>query len=233
MPRIIPPSIKIDVIRDYLKAVPRDKIAQDNGIGEGTVSSIVQRMKSEIPDIYTLRNVAVMISRQVFNLAGLVSTTRLKKTLERLELPEEKVEEFLEKIFVYCYKNNIEVHVFTSKINEILQISKGLDIPITSIPGFIKEKKEKMNYLDQQIKNKEQQFQSLYKEYGIDRRELQEYRLRQPMYGKTIAAEAKAREKDEENRELRKQIVKLGQQITIKDSIIHDLQKKIENNQSK
>ncbi len=185
-------------------------------------------MKLDIPDIDTLRYVAVMISKQGFDLAGLVSTVRLKKILERLELPEEKVEALLEDIFVYCFKSNIEELEFTSKINETLQISKDLSIPILSIPQFIKEKRKEMNNLDIQIRNKEQQIQDLYKEYGIEQKDLREYRLRQPMYEKTIAAEAKAREKGEENQELREQLMKLRELIIIRDRKIQELQKKTE-----
>jgi hypothetical protein len=53
MPRIIPISIKQNVIQDYLKGVARDKVAQNNGIGAGTVSTIVQAMSFDIPDIET------------------------------------------------------------------------------------------------------------------------------------------------------------------------------------
>ena len=47
----IPKSIREQVIKQWLQGMSRDQIAKDNGIGAGTVSSIIKDAKQEIPDI--------------------------------------------------------------------------------------------------------------------------------------------------------------------------------------
>ena len=48
----IPKSIRQQVIKQWLQGTSRDQIAKDNGIGAGTVSSIIKDAKQKvIPDI--------------------------------------------------------------------------------------------------------------------------------------------------------------------------------------
>ena len=47
----IPQSIKIKVLNEWLQGSSRNKIARDNGIGEGTVTAILQQTRNnDIPD---------------------------------------------------------------------------------------------------------------------------------------------------------------------------------------
>jgi DNA-binding CsgD family transcriptional regulator len=57
----IPKSIREQVIKQWLEGISRDKIAKDNGIGAGTVSSIIKDSMQEITDIDLLRAVALIV----------------------------------------------------------------------------------------------------------------------------------------------------------------------------
>ena len=41
-----PYSIKVKVIKDWIQGLSRDKMGQNNGIGAGTVTSIIQQVNT-------------------------------------------------------------------------------------------------------------------------------------------------------------------------------------------
>ncbi len=108
MPRIIPQSIKNQVMTEWLIGLPRDTIASRNGIGTGTVTEIIQLTKRNrgIPDIDLLRAVAVMIKKENLNVNNFADSVRLKNVLDRLELSDEEVDALLEEINIIVLKTD-------------------------------------------------------------------------------------------------------------------------------
>jgi hypothetical protein len=55
----IPRAIKVDVIREWLRGKTRDQIAKQEGVGAGTVSSIIQECRQNDIEFDLLRQVAL------------------------------------------------------------------------------------------------------------------------------------------------------------------------------
>ena len=101
----IPKEIKIKVLRDWLRGVSRDTIANNNQISYGSVSKILKAIKNkEISDIDLLREVALTLKRQNLDVAEFASSIRLKKMLDNLGYSEERTEKFLEHLSVFFLK---------------------------------------------------------------------------------------------------------------------------------
>ncbi len=63
-----PYSIKVKVIKDWIQGLSRDKIGQNNGIGAGTVTSIIQQAaKTNIADMDLMRGLALKIKKEKRN----------------------------------------------------------------------------------------------------------------------------------------------------------------------
>jgi hypothetical protein len=128
-----PPSIKIMVIREWLQGTSRNKIARDNGIGAGTVTDIHQQARnSDIPDIDLMRELALMSKKEDLDVKHFSSAVRLKKVLDRIGMPEEKLESLIEEI---------SIHSFQQEMDEIFQSAIDLDIPISDVLVKISQKK--------------------------------------------------------------------------------------------
>jgi hypothetical protein len=121
---------------------PRNKIAENNGIGAGTVTAIHQQTRNkEIPDLDLLRETALMLKKEGLDVNHFASSVRLKKVLDRIGLPEEKLELLLEDISVHSLHLEIDEREFLSKMDEILQMAYELDIPISDVLIKISQKK--------------------------------------------------------------------------------------------
>ncbi len=108
MVRRIPSLIKIDVIKQWLNGVSRDDIARNNDLSFGSVSNIIQEIKNkEIPDIDLLRGLATTLKEKGMDLDQFTPSMRLNSRFEVLDMSVEQIENFLEHLSVFLYKNDI------------------------------------------------------------------------------------------------------------------------------
>ncbi len=128
----VPVTIKIQVIKEWIRGISRDKIAQENNIGAGTVTGIIQQTKSDTPDMDLIRDLALQLKKENLDLNYFASSVRLKKILDRFELTEEKLDEFLEEMAIYCFKQQINQKEFILKVDKVsnLQTTLKFQYPI-------------------------------------------------------------------------------------------------------
>jgi hypothetical protein len=179
-----PYSIKVKVIKEWIQGLSRDKIGQNNGIGTGTVTSIIKQAKTNIADIDLIRELAIKIKKEKLEINYFASAVRLKKLLDELELPEENVEALLEEINTHCFRHNINNKQFVSKIEEISKMVNKLDISILNIPAFINQKTKQLTELDKEIAIKQRQIKQIIEEYGLTIQDLKDFRLNRPLINK-------------------------------------------------
>ena len=138
-----PKSVKIKVLNEWLQGISRYRIAESNSIGAGTVTDIVQQARNNniIPDIDLMRDLALKLKKEGLDVSHFASSVRLKKVLDRMGLPEEKLESTLEEINIYSFRRGMEEKDFVSKIDEILQMAYEFDIPIPDVLIKLGQKK--------------------------------------------------------------------------------------------
>ena len=149
----IPPLIKTAVITKWVNGMSRDNIAINNQIASGSVSSIIQEFKNkENPDIDLFRGVAISLKRDNVDLLQFASSMRLKKQLDNLGLPEERIEKFLEHLAVFFYKNDDRnVEKFLLQLELVSEMEVNLDVSIYNIVEEIDNKKAELSELENKI----------------------------------------------------------------------------------
>ena len=138
----IPPSIKMDVIKRWLKGHSRDQIAKEVDIGAGTVSLIIKECRQNDPDFDLLREVALIIKNENMDLNFIASSIRFRRILEDYGLNEEQIEPLIEKIEVHCFKCNLKFDKFIELIRTISDISNALEVAIDSLPECVSQQKK-------------------------------------------------------------------------------------------
>jgi hypothetical protein len=229
-----PYSIKVKVIKEWIQGLSRDKIGQNNGIGTGTVTSIIQQTKTNITDIDLMRALALEIKKEKLEINYFASAVRLKKLLDEFELPEENVEAFLEGIIAHCFRQNINNKEFVSKIEEISKTANKLDISIFNIPAFINQKTKQLTELNKEISIKQRQIKQIIEEYGLTKQDLKDFRLNRPHIDKIQELErtVKNLKQDksmllEELFEIDEENSKLKPEKTIQEKEIMEVNKKL------
>jgi hypothetical protein len=149
LPLAIDELIKRRVVQQWLSGHPRDKIAVDNNIGAGTVTSIVNNYKValESSDLGTVRELAVEANKQGLSLKDLASLIRLYNYFRESGASEEEIESFIAKV---CSGGILKEKV-VEYVNQLYCISKEQSIPSHEIPSYIKDKLEEKQKIDRDI----------------------------------------------------------------------------------
>jgi hypothetical protein len=79
MPPLTDEQTRMNVIRQWILGFSRDTTAEQNGIGAGTVTSIVSNYKLELEtlDFDSIRQLSIEIRKQGLNFADLALHVRL------------------------------------------------------------------------------------------------------------------------------------------------------------
>jgi hypothetical protein len=86
MGRSIPQPIRLAVIRKWLLGHSRDGLAKDEGIGNETVSAILEQCRKEDADFDLLRAVALELKDRKMRIEDFAPLLRLKNLLEEKEV---------------------------------------------------------------------------------------------------------------------------------------------------
>jgi uncharacterized coiled-coil DUF342 family protein len=174
----IPQLLKIKVLNQWLKGVSRDSIAINYQISGGSVSAIIQDFKNkDIPDIDLLRGVAVELRNKDLELNQFASSMRLRKMLDNLDLPEERIEKFLEHLCVFFYKDDDRnVEKFLSQLESVSEMAISLDTSIYDILGELDKKRIESRELDNEIYFLKQQIDQKRSEFNKMVKDIENYR---------------------------------------------------------
>ena len=80
----IPRPIKLEVIKKWLQGKSRDQIANEEEIGTGTVSSIMNESRQNDPEFDLMRQVAVKLKLQGHSIESFAPLVRLREILKAL-----------------------------------------------------------------------------------------------------------------------------------------------------
>ena len=150
MPPAIDASIKRKVIQQWLSGYSRSKISIDNKIGEGTVSGIVSEFKIGLDDAEfdSSRELALAAKKQGLNLADLAAHSRLYNLFRNSGAAEEDIESFIANVSI----NGTSPEKIIQYVNQLFNISNRESIPLDQMSGYIKEKSEEKQKIDEAIK---------------------------------------------------------------------------------
>ena len=164
MPPLTDEQTRGNVIRQWILGFPRDKIAQQNGIGAGTVSSIVANYKAGLDelDFDSIRQLAVEARQHGLDLSELASHFRLYNYFVKSGAAEDKIESFITKVS----SDDISHEKVIELVYQLHVISKKESIPPDQVPGYIKDKLQEKQRIDEVIKEAETTLQS--KEVSIE-----------------------------------------------------------------
>jgi hypothetical protein len=158
MPPTIEASIKSNVIRQWLSGDSRPKIAIDNNIGEGTVSSIVNHFKIGLDnsEFDSAREIALEAKKQGLSLSDLAPHLRLYNFFKNSGEAEDKIESFIGNI----NSSNLPPEKVIELVNQLYDVSNEQSISVHEVPAYIEKKLEEKQRMDEHIKQADAALQS-------------------------------------------------------------------------
>src|SRR5919107_6221978 len=154
-------DMKDEVIRLYLQGLSRNDIARTCGVGEGTVSNIIDEWKRslDIPDVQSLRDLAVNLKRCGIDAAQCAQGLRILNTMKKLGVNQNQFESFMIEVYGYCQRIGLPPQDIASNLQALINLSK--DIPFSKIPEHIEAKKKEISRLDEETRKQHEEIKSL------------------------------------------------------------------------
>jgi hypothetical protein len=146
MPSAIEDVIKRRVIQQWISGESRDKIAAENNLGAGTVTSIVSNYKVglETLDFDSIRQLALEARKQGLNWSDLASHFRLYNYFIKSGAAEDKIESFITKVS----SDDVSPERVIGLVYELHELSKSESIPLDQVSGHINKKLEEKQKID-------------------------------------------------------------------------------------
>jgi hypothetical protein len=162
MPAPINEQTRKQVIHQWVSGDNRDKIAIDNGIGEGTVSGIVSDWKTGLEDseYESVRELAVQSKKQGLALSDLSSRFRLYNIIKKSAANEDQIESFISNCISGAVDSSLPQEKIVDLTNQLFNISKSESIPLEQVPEDIQQKLQQKHKIEEQIKEAESELQS-------------------------------------------------------------------------
>jgi transcriptional regulator len=177
----IPVKTKHKVLKLWLSGVARKKIAEKVGIGEGTVTSIVQDAKENIPDIDLLHEVATKISRNNWDINIFSSAIRHRNILYKKGITDDQIDSLIENVDEHCFKRQIRVEHFVNLVQEVAETLLKYDCPIDALPELIAEKQVELIELQQTIGSLISSKRELLSENRVTEKDINDYSRDKPL----------------------------------------------------
>jgi len=172
------------VLYQWIQGISRDKIAENNDIGRGTVTNIIQQFKTNVPDIDLMRHTVLQIKKEDLEIFSFAASIRLRRLLEQLQITEDQIESFLEEVNIYCFKQQIIPKDFVLKIKDVSDLAMDLKTPIHKLPSFINQLSIQKNRLEREITIKKEEYSQVIKENEANFDELKEFRAKRHLLPK-------------------------------------------------
>ena len=176
MPAAIDNSVKINVIKQWLNGDGRDKIANDNQIGAGTTTGIINEFKKGVDalEFDSVRELSISCKKQGINLGALASSIRINNYLNKLGVNQDEIESFIANL-----ANSPEPKKLFDVANEIAQISMSESISLEELGNRIKQQQEERQRLEEEIKQR----RAILESTNVDIMTLKEYKkLKEELY---------------------------------------------------
>ena len=136
-------DLKSAALRYYLQGLSRNEIAKACGLGEGTVSNIVDEWKQGLsyPDVESMRDLAVNLKKLRINAAQCAEGYRTSMLMRKAGVEENDFETFMSEVYDYYQRNGLTPDKIAPTLEALADFSKQRDIPFTKIQAYIEERK--------------------------------------------------------------------------------------------
>jgi uncharacterized protein YpuA (DUF1002 family) len=150
----IPKVVREKAVTEWLQGLARDEIAQNNGIGDGTVTEIIKEYRENGSDIDQQREFVVALKREGTDLNLFASSVRLKRFTEELGIDEERLDPFLVNVQEHCFKKNIETKDFIKSVNDVCNMANEMQVTVEDLPHKLQQMLNELNLLEEKKRKK-------------------------------------------------------------------------------
>lgn len=150
------------VIEKWLQGTSRNKIAEECGLGKGTVSAIIEEWNRSTGKDFAnqLRDFSLALHKSGLPLSDCVRGYRLALTSKKLGINIDEPEHFLAEIYTVCLSKGLEPRYVAELLEDLISMSNGLN-SISGISDRLKAMNDEKEKLSNSIKALKEEIECL------------------------------------------------------------------------
>jgi uncharacterized protein YpuA (DUF1002 family) len=174
LPSIIPKVVREKVLTEWLQGLTRNKIAEINDIGEGTVTEIINGYRENNSDIDQQREFVLALKGEGTDLNLFASSIRLKRFIDKLGIDEKQLESFLDNVQEHCFKKHKETNDFIKSVNDACCMSNEMHCTAEELPRHIQQMEKESSLLTLEIRRKKAEETLMRMNYNMTESQIEE-----------------------------------------------------------
>jgi len=179
---MVPRKVREQVLDLWVQGLPRQQIAKKTGVGEGTVTGIVDEARSEgFRNIDLLRILAVKLRKDEIGPGDFAFAVRLQRSMKDNDMNEAQLESIISDFSGYCFKNNIEPDRLIYATYNAFALAERAGIRAHDIQEYINKGRKTIDELQLQRQKVITQRQAILEEINDQQRKLNEYKKNGPL----------------------------------------------------
>lgn len=154
MTQAVPKELRDKVIREYLKGKGRNKIAISIGLGEGTVTNIIQEWRQQVADYEPDKVVelAKHLREAGITADDCVQRTRMTNKIRELDIDEEKFLRIMEDIQMKSIEKGVPPEMCGELLSQLFNMSQQENLRLDEIPNQLRQKLNEIKAIETQLK---------------------------------------------------------------------------------
>jgi hypothetical protein len=184
-------KIKEKVIRDWFQGTRKATIANNNGIGDGSVTNIIKdaSLQEEYHDMELFRHLALVLNEKGLEPFIVGFAIRLLKIMEDNGINVNQVEPIISDFATYCFKHQISFDTLIQSGYEALSLEKELGVPVKMLSEHIIRAKNTRNDLLDQSQKQLRMMQDTQSVYDKIKGEVEGHKVKYPLIACNIELE--------------------------------------------
>jgi len=210
---MVPETVKVMVITQWLRGLGRDEIAEINEIGAGTVSNITDEVRQADPAFDLMRILALWLKKEGFGFQDFSDGVRLKNRLLRLCIPMNSAELLITKLHEHCFKKEKCIPEFLNVIFKQISMVENAGIDLDEFEPIFKQRLAEKAYYDNLAKEAKRNREFELHLYKTTHEELQRFSQLGYVHKRLFEVENESNKKDKIIDEQRVKIEKMKKML--------------------
>lgn len=167
--RSIPPQLKLEIIKAYLNGVTHREISKESQISLGSVTNVLESLKSERKEFEELRLLSKMIKSNYLPMSKIFEATHFLLWMQRYNIKLEFVTQMLDHMNTESFRFDIDIENFFHRLSSLLIYEKSIGVKIEDLLYLMEDKIGERDKILEEINR-------LYDNYKVTKKELHEYK---------------------------------------------------------
>lgn len=210
---MVPETIRIIVVSQWLCGLGRDEIAEINEIGKGTVSNIVDEVRQTDPAFDLMRILALWLRKEGLTVQDFSNGIRLQNRLISLDIPMNSAELLITKLHEHCFKKNKSVLGFLNEMLDQINMVEKAGIGLDEFGPLYKQRLAEKAYYEHLAREAKRNREFELNLYNTTHEELQRFSQLEYVHRRLFEVENESARKDKIINEQRKEIEKMQKML--------------------